>query len=175
MQAILFESLKDSLNSHLKQLNDTILDNDKVKIIDKDGGRIKLLPSNPQAEPPNLKKLHQQIQKRWPTINLIDILKEADLRVGFYQTISYRIVASRENIPKEKLQKRLLLCLYGIGSNAGLKRVSAANEDVNYSDLRYVKRRFINSANVRAAISDVINKILDTRDLSISSNNKCCM
>ena len=158
-------SLKGKLDLNLKQLNDTILGNEKVKIINKDGGRIKLSPSDAQAEPTNLKKLHHKIQNRWSTINLIDILKEVDLRVGF--TNHFHTVASRENISKEALQKRLLLGLYGIGSNAGLKRISAANEDVTYSDLRYVKRRFINSVNIRAAIAEVINNILDIKDARI--------
>lgn len=82
-------------------------------------------------------------------------------------TNQFHTVASRENITSEKLQKRLLLCLYAIGSNTGLKRISAANKDVTYSDLRYVKRRFINVANVKAAIVEVVNKILEIRDLRI--------
>lgn len=156
------KALQDNLDHHLKLLNNSILCNDKVKIMDKHGGRIKLAPSDPQIEPANLGKLHKIIQQRWSTINLIDILKETDLRIGF--TDQFHTVASRENITKDKLQKRLLLCLYGIGSNTGLKRVSAANDEVNYSDLRYVKRRFINTANVRAAIVDVVNQILEIRD-----------
>jgi TnpA family transposase len=156
------KTLKESLDCNLKKLNNTIVDNNKVKIISKNGGRIKISPSDPQAEPPNIKKLHREIQKRWSTISLIDILKETDLHVGFSDKIN--TVASRENVSKEKLQKRLLLSLYGIGSNTGLKRMSAANSDVNYSDLRYVKRRFINVANVRAAIAEIVNKILEIRD-----------
>jgi hypothetical protein len=70
----------------------------------------------------------------------------------------------RENISKDVLQKKLLLSIYGIGSNAGLKRVRAANEDLNYSDLRYVKRRFINAVNTRAAIAEVVNQIIDIRE-----------
>ena len=136
------DPLKEKLHQSMKELNASIISNDKVKIINKNGGRIKISPSEPQADPPNIKKLHREIQKRWSTISLIDILKEADLQVGFSEKVN--TVASRENIPKEKLQKRLLLSLYGIGSNTGLKRMSAANNDVNYSDLRYVKRKFIN-------------------------------
>ena len=52
-------------------------------------------------------------------------------------------IARSSNINKNDLRKRLLLCLYGIGSNTGLKRISIANGDVNYSNLCYVKKRFI--------------------------------
>lgn len=73
-------------------------------------------------------------------------------------------VASRENIPKKMLQFRLLLCLYAIGTNAGLKCLSSANDDVNYDDLRYVKRKFLTVENVRLALIEIINKILEVRD-----------
>jgi hypothetical protein len=48
-----------------------------VKILPKNGGHIKISPYAPQAEPPNIKELPQEIKKEWKTINLIDILKEA--------------------------------------------------------------------------------------------------
>lgn len=73
-------------------------------------------------------------------------------------------MGSREKINKEELQKRLLLCLYAIGSNTGLKRISAANTDASDADLRYIKRRFIQIPTVRAAIVDIVNEILVTRD-----------
>jgi hypothetical protein len=40
------------------------------------------------------------------------------------------------------LQKRLLLCLYGLGTNTGLKRVSSGAGAESYPDLVYVRRRF---------------------------------
>jgi hypothetical protein len=38
---------------------------------------------------------------------------------------------------------RLLLCLYGLGTNTGLKRVSSGAGAESYPDLVYVRRRFI--------------------------------
>jgi len=154
--------LKEQLTKSLKELNDSILSNKKVKIIDKKGGRIKISPYEPQADPPNIKKLHLAIRKKWPNLNLIDILKETDFQVGF--TDKMHTVASREKLSKNKIQKRLLLALYAIGSNTGLKRMSAANGDVSYADLRYIKRKFITVANVKTATIEVVNKILDIRD-----------
>jgi TnpA family transposase len=154
--------LRDEQHEKLKELNETIANNDKVKITNKDGGRIKITPSEPQADPPNIKKLHREIQKQWSTINLIDILKESELQIDFSEL--FHTVASKEKIPKDKLLQRLLLCLYAIGTNTGLKRISAANESVSYSDLRYIKRRFVNVPNVRAAIVKIVNKILKVRD-----------
>lgn len=153
---------KKEMHENLKALNGSIPFNKKVEITAKDGGHIKISPYEPQAEPANIKKLHQAIKKEYGTINLIDILKEADLQIEF--TNLMQTVASRENIPREILQFRLLLCLYAIGTNTGLKCVSSANHSVNYDDLRYVKRRFITVDNVRLILVEIVNKILEIRD-----------
>lgn len=153
---------KKQLHENLKALNNDISINERVEIINKDGGHIKITPYAPQAEPANIKKLHQAIKNEYGTINLIDMLKESDIQIEF--TNLMQTVASRENIPREILQFRLLLCLYAIGTNTGLKCVSSANESVNYDDLRYVKRRFVTVENVRFALIEIINKILEIRD-----------
>lgn len=156
--------LQQNLNLNLTALNDTILSNKKVKIAlskNKKDGEIKVTPYTAKIEPDN-SKLQRAINSRWSMINLIDILKEADLRLGF--TKHFNTIASRENISWDKLHKRLLLSIYGLGSNAGLKRISSANDDASYSDLRYIKRRFINVPNVRQAIIEVVNNILEIRD-----------
>jgi len=159
------DPLKDFLEKNLRQLNDTILSNEKVKILDKNGGHIKLTPYEAQKEPANIKTLKREINHRWPSINLIDILKEADFRIGF--TKQFHTVASRGSLDNTQLTKRLLLCMYALGSNTGLKRISSANKDASYSALRYVKRRHITVDNVKAAVVDVINKILEIRDPKI--------
>lgn len=153
---------KADLHANLKALNDNIPNNDKVQITNKDGGHIKISPYEPQAEPANIKKLHQAIKNEYGTINLIDMLKESDLQIEF--TNLMQTVASRESIPREILQFRILLCLYAMGTNTGLKCVSSANESVSYDDLRYVKRRYITVENVRLILVEIINKIIETRD-----------
>lgn len=159
--------LKDELQLNLASLNDSILDNPLVKITgnDKTKARIRITPSEAQNEPAYLHRLQQAINKRFSTINLIDILKESDFRINF--TNQFHTTTGKEAIDKEKVLKRLLLCLYAIGSNTGVKRVSGANTDSSHSDLRYVKRRYINVENVRAAIVDVVNAIIDIRDPKI--------
>lgn len=154
--------LKKELHENLKALNDSIPTNNKVEITKKNGGHIKISPYEAQAEPANIKKLHQAIKEEYGTINLIDILKETDLQLEF--TNLMQTVGSRENIPREILQFRLLLCLYAIGTNTGLTCLSSANDAVNSDDLRYVKRKFITVENVRLALVEIINKILEIRD-----------
>src|SRR5206468_8944685 len=72
-------------------------------------------------------------------------------------------VAHREFIARSELQKRLLLSLYGLGTNTGLKRVSASDPDISYKDLLYVRRKFIRKDSLRSAIREVANAIFRVR------------
>jgi hypothetical protein len=45
-------------------------------------------PLEPQPEPPNLEALKGELGRRWPMTSLLDILKEADLRIGFTDTFT---------------------------------------------------------------------------------------
>ena len=158
------ENRKNQLDDKLKGFNDSIPNNAKV-IIKRRGkkGAIKVTPFDPQEEPQNIERLKLEIAKQWPHLYLIDLLKEVDDRVNFIKR--FESVASREAIPAETLRKRLLLCVFGIGTNIGLKRMSGIAENhENYDDLRYIKRRFITPQNIRSAIQDVINAILDIKD-----------
>ena len=160
------KQLKQSLKSGLTNLNTTIAANELVRIRSSSVNKnIVVSPSAAQADPDNIDQLQKEIIKKWSSINLIDVLKECDLLIHF--TEQMETIARSSKIPAEDLQKRLLLCLYGIGSNTGLKRISIANGDVNYSDLRYAKKRFINKSNVRNAIRSVVNHVLQVRDPNI--------
>ena len=161
---VFINNLKKRLQDNLKELNDSIVNNPKVKIKKrKKKGSIRLTPFEPQPEPLNLDILKTTIAKTWPHLQLIDILKEAAHRIGFLER--FQGAGSREAIPKIKLSKRLLLCLFGIGTNTGIKRMSSLGE--LYDDLRYVKKRYITAENVRLAIQDVINELLEIRDPEI--------
>lgn len=89
--------------------------------------------------------------------SLLDVLKETDLRVGF--TEQFHSVSSRETLERKTLQRRLLLCLFGLGTNTGLKRISTGGTGENYPDLLYIKRRYIHKENLRNAIGMVVNAI----------------
>ena len=49
-------------------------------------------------------------------IDLLDVLKEVDYLTGF--TSEFTTIATRENIPREQLRKRLLLALFALGTAA---------------------------------------------------------
>jgi TnpA family transposase len=65
------------------------------------------------------------------------------------------------------LQKRLLLCLFGLGTNTGLTSVSMGNHGASYDHLKYVRRRFISKEAIRQAISQIVNATLDIKQSDI--------
>ena len=153
--------LKRELGEELTALDRAMPHNPGVRILDKGGGWIKVSPLTPQPEPPNLLALKADVTRRWPMTNLLDVLKETDLRVGF--TEAFHSPTPREHLDRDELQYRLLLCLYGMGTNAGLKRVVAGQDRVSYRDLLYTRRRFITKDHLRYAIGEVVNETLQAR------------
>ena len=105
----------------------------------------------------HLRALKGEIGKRWPMTSLLDVLKETELRVGF--TSLFKGLGNREILDRETLQHRLLLCLYGLGSNTGLKRLLSKETGATHDELLYVKRRYIYAEPLRAAIARVANAI----------------
>jgi TnpA family transposase len=155
-------TLKEKMTKLLTELNDAIPGNSKIKILDKNNGHIKLSPFAAQEDVVFLPALHQEIQRRWASVSLLDILKETDHRTGLCDL--FHTVGHHENMDSEELRRRLLLALYAIGSNTGFKRMCTANMAVTENDLHYVKRRHIHADNIRAAIRQVINSILAERN-----------
>ena len=154
-------SIKNSMCQALSKLDSGMPKNPKVRLSNKANGWITLSPSEPQAEPVNLTKLKTEIMRQWPMTNLLDILKESDLRLSF--TDDFKTMATHERLDRTTIQKRLILALYGLGTNTGLKRISAGNHGEGYQELLYIRRKFINKDNLRNAISNVINAILKSR------------
>lgn len=132
-----------------------------VQILTKAGGWIALSPLEPQPEPENLLALKADLAARWPMTSLLDMLKEADLRVGFTNT--FRSATAFESMDRATLQQRLLLCLYGLGTNTGLKRMGPGERGTTYKDLLYVRRRFITRDQLRQAITLLVNAIFRVR------------
>ena len=159
------EGLQTEMEKSLEALDRDVPHNPHLRIREKGNARISLSKLLPQTEPPNLDHLKADIVHRWPMTGLLDILKETDLRLDF--TRHFTTVASRQILDPDTLRKRLLLCLYGLGTNTGLKRVAAGDPESGYSDLRYVRRRFIHKEQLRAAIACVVNGIFDARSAEI--------
>ena len=159
------KALKQEMQTSLQRLNDSLSTNPKVEILPRKGGWIRVAPLVKQKEPRNLRYLKNQIKQRWWMTSLLDILKEVDFRVGF--TNDFKSLTGQQRLPQAELQKRLLLCLYGLGTNAGLTSVSMGDHGISYDNLKYVYRRFISKEAIRQAINQVINATLEIKQVNI--------
>ena len=154
-------ALREELTRYLKALNRGMPKNPKVKILRKKGEyRISISPMGPQTDPDNLAILKREMNQRWWGTSLLDVLKETDLRVGF--TKSFRSGTERSRMDETTLQRRLLLCLFGLGTNTGIKSMESRPDD-DYKDLFYVRRRFISIDGLRQATAQVVNATLAAR------------
>lgn len=154
--------LQQQMVEGLEKLDKGIPKNPDVTIIGKSQGLIRLRPFESVPEPINLNQLKGEIDRLWHQTSLLDILKETDLQVDF--TRNFKSMGTREILERETLQKRLLLCLYGMGTNTGLKRINTGIKGEKYQDLLYVRRRYIHKDQLRSAIAEVINAIFEVRN-----------
>ena len=153
----------------LEKLNQDMPNNTGVKIIGDKNGFIRVSPFEPVDEPPNLQQLKGEINRLWHKTSLLDILKETDLRVDF--TRNFKSMGTREILDRETLQKRLLLCLFGMGTNTGLKRINTGIDGENYQDLIYVRRRYIHKDQLRSAIAEIVNATFEIRSSYLGGRN----
>ena len=116
-----------------------------------------------QPGPETLKELKREVIGRWGVIDLLDVLKEVDYLTAF--TSEFTTIATRENIPREQLRRRLLLALFALGTNMGIaKLVAAGEQDEGESALRRTRHTHISRDNLRSAIIRVVNETLRHRD-----------
>ncbi len=154
-------ALREELTRHLKALDRGMPSNPKVKILRKKGEhRISISPLEPRPDPENLAILKQEVNRRWWGTSLLDVLKETDLRMGFTQCL--RSGTEHSRMDETTLQRRLLLCLFGLGSNTGIKSMESRPAD-DYKDLLYVRRRFVSAEGLRQATARVVNATLAAR------------
>lgn len=153
--------LKADMTTGLETLNKGLARDPKVRLLPRRRHPIVVTPLEPQAEPPNLEALKVELGRRWPMTGLLDILKEADLRIGF--TDAFATAASREVTARAEVRRRLLFSLYGLGTNAGLKRLAGGEEGFSYKELLHTRRHYIDADNLRDATQRVVNATLAVR------------
>ena len=112
-----------------------------------------------QPEPATLAALKREIIRRWGVVDLLDVLKEVDYLTGFTDELT--TVATRENLPRERVRRRLLLTLFALGTNMGIAKIAAAGEHGETEHtLRRTRQTHINRDNLRRAIIRVVNATL---------------
>jgi TnpA family transposase len=120
--------------------------------------RLEALP-----EPANLGRIKDEVIRRWGTLDLLDVLKDSDYLAEF--TGEFTSVASREVIDRDTLRRRLLLCLFALGTNMGIRAIVATGEHgESEAGLRHVRRHFVTRDNLRRAIAKLVNATFEVRD-----------
>lgn len=128
-------------------------------------------------EPEHLATVKEEVQRRWGTLDLLDVLKDADFLADF--TSEFTSVASREVLDRTTLQRRLLLCLFALGTNMGIKAIVStgehgANHGETEAQLRHVRRHFITRDNLRRAIAKLVNATFEARDPNWWGSGTAC-
>jgi TnpA family transposase len=126
-----------------------------------------------QKEPSLLDEIHGRVLQQYGIVDLLDILVEADRQVQFSRF--FRTSAQRHVLSQQEIQRRLLLTLFGLGTNMGLSRVhSAAKPSCSYDDLRYFRSRFVTVDALREANIALVNRILEVRNPEIWGQGTTC-
>ena len=128
--------IRTSLAEELRLLNATLPKNDMVRLRQVGKNLICVTPLDRQPEPAGLIELKNEIGRTWPMTGLLDVLKETALDTQFLDC--FESSASRKVLTHDVRNRRLLLALYAVGTNAGLKRIATGTEDVSIDELAHV-------------------------------------
>lgn len=157
--------LQTEMREALSALDAGLKQNPAVRLSTKSGGWITLTPLDAQPDPPNLTALKAELNATWPMTSLLDMVKETDLRLGFTEAL--KSPTAYESLERSVLRPRLLLCLHGIGTNAGLQRMASLDSGTTAKDLTYVRRRYLNIEAMRRAIAIIADGTLQARNPAI--------
>ena len=146
--------------------------NPHVRVLEKNDGWIELSPLVAQPETRAIPMVREAVNTQWPLTALLDMLKEADDRTNFTELLTS--LTGRSHLDRDELRKRLLLCIYGLGTNIGLKHMAMGNPDVTAKDLAYVRHRFLSCDHLRNANQRVVKGLLAHRDPAIWGEVTSC-
>lgn len=170
------DQLKHRLHTSLTGLSRALADDTAGGVrIGQRRGQVWITAPRPgvHAKPTNLQALKDEVRRRWGTVDLLDVLKEADLRTGF--TEQFQTIATRENLPPDVLRRRLLLALFALGTNVGISRIVATGgHGEGESALRRVRRTHITRDNLRRAITALVNETFAARDPALWGTGTAC-
>jgi TnpA family transposase len=123
-------------------------------------------------EPANLAALKGEIEGRWGVLDLLGVLGEVDYLTGF--TDEFSSVASREITDRATLRRRLLLVLFALGTNVGIKHLADGECDETEAVLRRVRRLYVNRDNLRRALRRLVNATMAARDEAWWGHGTAC-
>ncbi len=163
--AVFVEELREQMRTELTALNAELPQLGWVQITERRSGAIKLTPVPAQPEPRNLRRVKAEVLRRWGSVPLVDMLKEAVLRTGCLGTVTS--VATGGSIRADVLAERLLLAIYAYGTNTGIKAVAAGGHGHSEDDIRYVRRRYLTVEAARAIAVGMANATFAARSTEL--------
>jgi len=163
--AVFIAELQGEMRTELGLLGDQLPSLPWVDIAQRTTGTIRLSPLDAVPEPRHLRRLKAEVGRRWGVVHLLDMLKEADLRIGF--TPEFTPVGTREVLDRAVLQQRLLLAIYAYGTNTGLRRIAQGEHGHSEDDLRYARSRYMNLDAGRRAAAKIANATFTARQAAI--------
>lgn len=171
--------LKTQLAEALKKANGAVRAGrpERAATVRKSPGGLKSQIHSPKPlareERAYLKELKVRVQQRYGMLDLLDILLEADRQVEFSRF--FQTSGQRRVLGDEEVRRRLLLVLFSLGTNLGLRRIhAAAGPQCSYDDLRYFFSRFVSLEALRSANVALVNRILAKRNPSIWGAGTSC-
>jgi hypothetical protein len=132
------------------------------------------VPRQPkQPEPTQLDALKAEVIDRWGMVNLLDVVKEADFLTGFHR--EFTTIATREQIAPTELRRRILLALFALGTNIGIRgMITSGDHGVSEAQLRRLRRNYLTRDGLRRAIAKVVGETLRTRNQAWWGSGTAC-
>ena len=155
-------ALREEMTVALGELDDALPGLSWADITDRPAGAIRLTPLEAAPEPRNLRRVKNEVARRWATVPLIDVLKETVLRTGCLQAVTS--VAGSGTLPADVLAERLMLAIYAYGTNTGIRSVISAGHGHSEEDVRYVRRRYLTPDAARAIAIAIADATFAARD-----------
>lgn len=170
------EPLRDEMTSTLETFNSGLPKNPIVRISHPGGGErgfFNISKVEKRPDRPLIQDVKSRVLSHWGILDLLDILLEADRQVNFSRF--FHTSGARQVLGREEVRERLLLILFGLGTNLGLARIhSAAKPSCSYDDLRYFRSRYVSVEAVREAIVALVNRVLEIRNPVIWGRGTAC-
>ncbi len=117
--------------------------------------------------------IKDRVTSQFKTIDLLDILIEADRHINFSKFFSTS--AQRQILTDENIRERLLLNIFSLGTNIELKRIyNSASPNCEYDDLLYFRKRYMYPDALRNSTIALTNKIFEIRNPDIWGNSRAC-
>jgi len=113
--------LQGAVHDALTTFDEGVASNDRVEVLA--NGHIRVARLRALSTAPTLRYLRAEVERQWPATSLLDVLKETDWRTDLSD--HFQSAADHERLAPDALRHRLLLCLYGLGTNTGLRAANA--------------------------------------------------